>query len=112
MERTSPHFWRPSRLLCPLGIAAVIAIWADTGTPVASTGRPWATAETAISSDADERTIAHVLNRIGFGPRGQVTSNGSGGWASKPTSRHPASWDSSKASGAPPPFPLPSSFSA
>ena len=69
MERTSPHFWRPNRLLCPLGIAAVIAIWADTGTPVASTGRPWATAETAISSDADERTIAHVLNRIGFGPR-------------------------------------------
>ena len=68
MKRASTHFWRPSRFLCPLGVA-VIAIWAGTGTPVASTGRPGATVDTAISSDADERTIAHVLNRIGFGPR-------------------------------------------
>ena len=68
MNRTSASFWRLTRPLLPLGIAA-LAISMGTVAPSANADGPGAAAETAIPSAADDRAIAHVLNRLGFGPR-------------------------------------------
>ena len=68
MNRTSASFWRLTRPLLPLGIAA-LAILMGTVAPAANADGPGAAAETAIPSAADDRAIAHVLNRLGFGPR-------------------------------------------
>ena len=68
MSRTSVIFWRLTKPLLPLGIAA-LAILMGTVAPSANADGPGAAAETAIPSAADDRAIAHVLNRLSFGPR-------------------------------------------
>ena len=71
INRTSASFWRLTRPLLPFGYrgARDLAILMGTVAPSANADGPGAAAETAIPSAVDDRAIAHVLNRLGFGPR-------------------------------------------